>query len=236
MQEFLRFFGHGFCHQIPARSFEAGGLVFSACSRDTGIYLGFFCGLVVAFLIYSRRQTKPAELPPLPCLIVLALFIAPMAIDGATSYLGMRPTTNAIRYFTGFLTGSAAACVIVPLLFALRKDAAPEENAFAKPPVLALQMLLALALGTAFFFGYPLLGAVAPFVAVAAFLTVIISVNLVVLTLFKRFEPLHTARHWLILLALSSALALGEIFLLGAFREVLVQFLLEGHELYEFLS
>jgi uncharacterized membrane protein len=236
MQDFLRFFGHGFCHQIPVRSFESGGLVFSACSRDTGIYLGFFFALLVAFFIYAWRGSRPTELPPLPFLIMLALFIMPMAFDGVSSYLGLRPTTNTIRYITGFLTGTAAASIVTPLLFSLRRDAAPQQKIFATLSEVMPHLALTFTLGAVFFFGYPLLGPVSPFVPVVAFLVIIVSVNLIVLTFSKRLAPRHTALHWLLLLALSLVLALVEIALLGALRELLVQTLLGGHELYEFIT
>jgi uncharacterized membrane protein len=236
MQEFLRFFGHGFCHQIPSRSLEAGGLVFSACARDTGIYLGFFCALLAAFLVYARSERKPAELPPPPYLIALAFFVVPMAFDGITSYIGLRPTTNTIRYITGFLTGVAAGSIATPLLFALRRSATRRKKIFATFPLIALHLGVTFILGAAFFFGYPYLGVVSPFIAVAAFLTIVTCVNLILLTLSKRFTPRHMVINWLLILALSLALALIEIALLGAFREFLVQAFLGGHDVSEFLS
>jgi uncharacterized membrane protein len=235
MQDFLRFFGHGFCHQIPARSFESGGLVFSVCARDTGIYLGFFLALVAAFLIYARSKGRPAEIPPIPYLVVLALFIVPMAFDGVSSYLGLRPTTNTIRYVTGFFTGTAAGSIVTPLLFALRGDAVAQRRIFARPSEAVGHLALTFALGAAFLFGYPHLGAVSPLIVVGAFLAIIGCVNLILLTLSKRFAPRHTAGHWLLLLALSLACALVEIALFGAARDLLVQTLLGGHEFYEFL-
>ncbi|MDR1082264.1 MAG: DUF2085 domain-containing protein [Coriobacteriales bacterium] len=236
MQEFLRFFGHGFCHQIPARSFESGGLVFSACSRDTGIYLGFFFAVVAAFLIYARSTDKPTGLLPAPFIIALSFFIVPMAFDGVTSYLGLRPTTNTIRYITGFFAGAAGGTVFAPLLFALRADAAPQKQIFAQPSKAIAQLVLTFVLGATFFFGYPYLGVVSPFLAVAAFVAIIVSVNLVLLTLSKRFAVRHTVVHWLLLLAFCLVLALVEIALLGAIRTVLIQSLFGGHEFYEFLT
>jgi uncharacterized membrane protein len=236
VQEFLRFFGHGFCHQIPARSFESGGLIFSACARDTGIYLGFFLAVVLAFLIYARDAVKPTELPPAPYVIVLVFFVVPMAFDGGTSYLGLRPTTNTIRYITGFLTGVAVGSIVTPLLFALRKDAAPGQRIFSRPSVVALHLALTFALGAAFFFGYPLLGVVSPFIPVVAFLCIAVCINLILLTLSRRFAPRHRAAHWLFLLSVCLALALVEIAAFGAAREFAIQTVLGGHELYEFLS
>ncbi|MDR2105787.1 MAG: DUF2085 domain-containing protein [Coriobacteriales bacterium] len=236
MQDFLRFFGHGFCHQIPARSLESGGLVFSVCARDTGIYLGFFFALIAAFLVYAKGRSKPAELPPVPYIVVLVLFIVPMAFDGLSSYLGLRPTTNTIRYVTGFLTGAAAGSIITPLLFGLRRDANPQQKVFSRPLEVAFHLALTFALGAAFFFGYPYLGALSPFIGVAAFLTIVVCVNLILLSLNKRFTPRHTARHWLLILALALVCALVEITLFGVAREIVVQTVLGGHEIYEFLS
>jgi uncharacterized membrane protein len=236
VQEFLRFFGHGFCHQIPVRSFESGGLIFSACARDTGIYLGFFIAVVVAFLIYAHSASKPAELPPLPYVIVLVFFVVPMAFDGGTSYLGLRPTTNTIRYLTGFLTGVAVGSIVTPLLFALRKDAAPQQRIFSRPAVVALHLGVTFALGAAFFFGYPFLGVISPFIPLVAFLCLVVGINLILLTLSRRFAPRHRAAHWLFLLGICLVLALIEIAALGAVRELVVQIVLGGHELYEFFS
>ena len=235
LQDILRFFGHGFCHQLPTRSFEAGGLVFSACARDTGIYLGFFFALIAALLVYAHSRQKPAELPPLIYLIVLELLVVPMALDGVSSYLGLRPTTNTLRYLTGFLAGIAAGSILAPLVFALRKDAAPGHHILAKPSIVAKHLALTGALGTAFFFGFPLLAVVAPFVPVIAFLALAMSINLILLTLPKHLPPCHTAAHWTALLALALLLSLVEIALFGMARDLVIQTLLDGHEFSEFL-
>ena len=231
MQELLRFFGHGFCHQITVRSFESGGLVFSVCARDTGIYMGFLLAILSAFLVYARHRQKPGELAPWPCLVMLGLFILPMAFDGGSSYLGLRPTNNTIRYFTGFFTGYAAGGLIAPLLMVLRKDADSKKRIFAKPVELALHLLLSFGLGSLFFFTYPLLGAVSPFIVLAAFLSIAGSVNLILLTLSKRFAPRHSRKHWLLLILLALGLSVLEASLFWAARELLQQLLLGGRDI-----
>jgi uncharacterized membrane protein len=236
MQGFLRFFGHGFCHQIPERSFESGGLLFPVCARDTGIYLGFLCALLAAFVIYVRSPRKPAELPPVPYLVVLALFVVPMAFDGVTSYLGLRPTTNTIRYVTGFLAGTAAASLVAPLLFALRRDAAPREKVFATPSRALSHLALSFLLGAAFLLGFPLLGPVSPFVAVVALLVTLASLDLVLLTLSTRLAPRHRFAHWLFLLACATLLALAEVALFGALRDLLIDDFFGGRYLYDILA
>jgi uncharacterized membrane protein len=234
MQELLRFFGHGFCHQIPGRCFESGGLLFSVCARDTGIYMGFALAILAAFLVYARHRQKPGELPPWPCLVVFGLFVLPMAFDGGTSYLGLRPTNNTIRYFTGFFTGYAAGGLIAPLLMVLRKDADSKKRAFSKPSELLLHLLASFGLGTLFFFTYPLLGPVSPFIVLAAFLCIAGSVNMILLTLSRRFAPKHSWRHWALLMLLALGLSVLEASLFWAAREVLQQLLLGGRDIAEF--
>ena len=55
MQDFLDFFGHGFCHQIHERTLEIGGVYFSVCARDTGIYLGLVITVVLICFLHSSR-------------------------------------------------------------------------------------------------------------------------------------------------------------------------------------
>ncbi|MDR1421309.1 MAG: DUF2085 domain-containing protein [Coriobacteriales bacterium] len=123
MQDFLTFIGHGFCHQIPARTFESGGLFFAVCARDTGIHLGIALAVLWAFALYARARIKPGDMPPAPILVILVLMVVPMAFDGISSYAGWRPTTNTIRFITGLLCGVAIGSLFAPFLMGLRRDA-----------------------------------------------------------------------------------------------------------------
>ena len=232
MQEFLRFIGHGFCHQIPSRSFEAGGLVFSVCARDTGIYLGLIFTVLVAFILYSRLGRKPGDLPPTFYLVALVFMALPMAIDGGTSYLGLRETNNTIRYLTGFGMGISCGSLIAPLLFAMRKDADLTQKIFSKPSHIALQLTFTLILGIAFLIFYPYLGIFSPLLAALAFIGIILSVNLILLTLTKRFTPHHTLNHWLLLIVLSLALSFIEIAAFAAARDLMVNLALNGRDIF----
>jgi uncharacterized membrane protein len=226
MQEFINFFGHGFCHQIPARTLEAGGYFFSVCARDTGIYLGFAFALIAAFIIYATAKQKPGNIPPWPYLILLTLMVVPMALDGVSSYVGLRETTNTIRYITGALTGCAAGSIVAPLLFSLAKTGNPQKKILATPKEVALHLAITFTLLAVFFFVYPSLGVVSPLLVIAAFLVILASINLILITLSKRFAPRHTAVHWVMLLTIALALALIEITAFGALREAAEQFLL----------
>jgi uncharacterized membrane protein len=236
MQDFITFFGHGFCHQIPTRTLESGGYLFSACARDTGIYLGFAFAIIAAYLVYATRKQKPANLPPWPYLIVMALMIVPMAIDGLSSYLGLRSTTNDIRYITGMLTGYSAGSIVVPLLFSLTKNANTTKKILAAPKEVIAHLAITFALAILFYFVYPYLGVVSPLLAILAFLTVLGSVNLILITLSKRLAPRHTAVHWIVLLSISLAMALIEIAALGALRELAEQLFLGGHNISDILK
>jgi len=112
LQQILYFFGHGFCHQYPERSFEVGGLHFCVCARCTGIYLGFILTLVVLLIIFTRVRNKPTTLPPMWVVVVCIMLALPMVIDGVSSYLGLRETNNLLRYFSGYLTGTSLAVLV----------------------------------------------------------------------------------------------------------------------------
>ncbi len=228
MQDFIYFFGHGFCHQIPGRTLEAGGFFFSACSRDTGIYFGFAFAILAAFIIYSTTKQKPGDLPKWPYLVILALMIIPMALDGVSSYIGLRPTTNIIRYITGAFTGAAAGSIVVPLLFSLTKNADTKKKMYAKPWHFIVQLVITFVLAAAFFLIYPYLGVVSPLAAIAAFLVLTCCINLILITLSRRFAPRHTVRHWALLITICLAMSLVEITAFGAVREAAESLLLGG--------
>jgi len=106
--------GYGLCHQLPERSFFAGGFQLPVCARDTGIYLGFAVGLLAVTLIH--RAERPTGPPPWPVLVLVAAFIAAMGYDGVTSYLGLRESTNDLRLATGMLTGWALSGITFPMI------------------------------------------------------------------------------------------------------------------------
>ncbi|MDR3053204.1 MAG: DUF2085 domain-containing protein [Coriobacteriales bacterium] len=235
MQAILYFFGHGFCHQIPQRSFEVAGLFFSACARDTGIYLGLAFSVLVAFAFYARVKQKPAGLPPTRIIVVLVILALPMVLDALTSYTGLRETTNVIRYVSGFLMGCAVGSLVVPFLFALRKDAREDIPVFSRPAGFALYLALTLLLGAVFLFMLPFGGYVALFLPVLAFVGILVTLNLLVLTLFKRLVPTGSAKRWMVGLAIAIVLALLEITLMGLLRDVVFTVLLGGISLEQIL-
>lgn len=104
--------GFAVCHQLPERSLHFGSAVLYICARDTGVYLGFLVAFVFLTFLNRKRQSG---LPPWYVLVFGALGVALMAVDGFTSYVGWRTTTNDIRLLTGLLTGAALPLILVPI-------------------------------------------------------------------------------------------------------------------------
>jgi uncharacterized membrane protein len=111
---FLNWMGFGLCHQLPERSYFAGGLQAPVCVRDTGIYIGFVIAL--AIISAAHRGERPRGFPRAHVWATMGLALAFMGWDGVTSYAGLRETTNALRLLTGLGVGFSAAALVVPML------------------------------------------------------------------------------------------------------------------------
>ena len=112
--------GYAICHQWPERTFWAGDEPLPLCARCTGQYLGFLVGLAGTFLL---RRPRAVELPPVPILAMLVLFIGAMALDAANSYLSISPILphlyppqNWLRLLTGTLQGLAISAIAWPVV------------------------------------------------------------------------------------------------------------------------
>jgi len=60
-----------------------------------------------------HRGITSKELPSLWWLVVAAI---PMAIDGGTQWIGLRESTNLLRFLTGSLLGFVCAYYLIPLV------------------------------------------------------------------------------------------------------------------------
>ncbi len=103
------------CHQIPSRSFHLLGHQLAVCHRCTGIYAGFWLGLIVLpswRWLSGRLQAQPR---------LLILFALPMAVNV------LLDNTPWGRFATGFLAGFPVALFVwmaveqFPLQGALRR-------------------------------------------------------------------------------------------------------------------
>lgn len=109
----MHFFGYAVCHCLPSRTLTVGGHLLPVCSRCTGIYIGIAATYI--FLI-SRRGFKVNALPSLWASLAVAAMLLPMSVDGVSSYLGLRETTNMLRFLTGLVAGAALPIFAFPLL------------------------------------------------------------------------------------------------------------------------
>lgn len=106
------------CHGIPERCLVVFGSTMPVCSRCIGIYAGAIVGIGAALLL---RRRLPG--------IVAALAVLPLAIDGVTQALGIRESTNAIRFATGFVAGAALLCWVIQSLQEKGENEANESPA-----------------------------------------------------------------------------------------------------------
>ncbi|MDO8964217.1 MAG: DUF2085 domain-containing protein [Coriobacteriia bacterium] len=182
----LHWLGYGLCHQLPARSFIAGGHQLPVCARDTGIYLGFVVSyLVIVLLDRGRRR---GDMPEWWVLALGALGVAAMAWDGVTSYAGLRETTNILRLATGYMTGFAMPLVVVPLVSSQlwRRS---EPGRVLEAPWEAAVWLAALPVAFAgTLWGGPAVGTLYALLTAAAIIATFTAVNLIIVLLAPRFE------------------------------------------------
>ncbi|MFH1149051.1 MAG: DUF2085 domain-containing protein [Actinomycetota bacterium] len=136
--------GYAICHQLPSRSLAYGGRRLPVCARDTGLFLGFAACFLLLLVVYRLERTR---YPSWPKVIALALFVLPMAVDVATSYGGLRQTTNIIRLTTGALAGVGAAALLFPLAARQwsQEDGIAFESWWSVPALLAVPAVVTLA-------------------------------------------------------------------------------------------
>lgn len=108
------------CHSLPQRSFHFDGHIMPLCARCCGIYAGAIAAVLAATLMQQRLRVGARML------LIVAL---PFLIDGGTQALGMRSSTNALRFGTGALAGSAFVLYAMSSLFAARQTPFASEVA-----------------------------------------------------------------------------------------------------------
>jgi uncharacterized membrane protein len=105
--------GSLFCHQLPSRTISINGIMLPMCARDSGIYTGVFTALVYILVRKRFNSDKP---PGLSALVVLCMFMIPMLVDGVGSFLGLRTSSNILRFCTGIYFGSAIPFFVTPAI------------------------------------------------------------------------------------------------------------------------
>lgn len=114
-----RAIGYAVCHQIPARSFYAGGRQLPLCARCTGTFLGTLLGFTSLMLLGKGRASY---MPPPKVIVLLASFMMIWAIDGLNSYLALFTNMphlyeprNILRLATGTFHGLTLSIIIYPV-------------------------------------------------------------------------------------------------------------------------
>ena len=98
------------CHQIPSRSLHFLGVQLPVCSRCTSIHAAI--ALAFAHVWNKKTYAHPFRLN----WVLLAVFVAPTAVDGFTQYFGWRESSNFIRVVSGFPAGLAYAYFLTWLI------------------------------------------------------------------------------------------------------------------------
>jgi len=96
------------CHRIPERCFWLWGVPLAACSRCTGLFVGFLGGTAF-FPLVARRF--PGRFPKARLFGVAA---APLCLDFGLSHLGIVESSNWIRGLTGLVFGLVLPLYLVP--------------------------------------------------------------------------------------------------------------------------
>ncbi len=208
-----RLVGYGLCHQLPQRSFFAGGHQLPVCARDTGIYLGFMASLMLMAAI--DRGRRRAGFPRAWVVAVGVLLLGAMVYDGLTSYAGLRATTNALRLATGLGTGWALPLMVVPMLNSSLWTDPSAERVLGGRGETAMWLAGLPATYLIVYYVLPRIGTAYLVVVIVAILVTFIAVNLIVISLFpkfeRRFSRLLDARGALVI-----SLALGVLEMAGA--------------------
>lgn len=86
------------------------GYKFPVCARDLGFY---FFALIGGFFLSSLNKHNETDMPN-PLWLIIA--VLPLALDGGSQFIGLRESTNILRFITGSLAGFVIPFYIVPML------------------------------------------------------------------------------------------------------------------------
>ncbi|PKQ19573.1 MAG: hypothetical protein CVT66_09315 [Actinobacteria bacterium HGW-Actinobacteria-6] len=217
--------GFGLCHQLPERSLFAGGFQLPVCARDTGIYAGFLLSVIVIALV--ERGRRPSELSRPWLLVVGAVFLGTMVVDGVSSYAGWRPTTNDLRLITGLLAGYSLPLIVIPMLNAQMWKTVSGRKLLDgwRAAVWLTSVPIAFAVMR---WMLPLAGVAYPLFLVLAIVVTFVAVNMIFATLIPAFEhKALTLRGAWLQIALSVALVAAEL-LVASWVRLVVERLAAG--------
>ncbi len=94
-----------FCHQISTRSFWIVGSNLGVCARCFGLYISFLSTWLLLVVRLKRHFLWKWGI----------VLIIPILLDGITQTLGLRMSTNYLRFSTGVLGGAGLAILFFPV-------------------------------------------------------------------------------------------------------------------------
>lgn len=128
---------HGLCAQRPSHSFTLGGETLPMDARMTGIYFG--AAITLVWLVTSGRLYASGRLPT-SVIVTLATFVTVMGVDGVNALLvdlEISPwyvPSNAGRFFTGLLAGTALGVALTWLAATSLWKRSSRTNAVVRSP------------------------------------------------------------------------------------------------------
>lgn len=98
------------------------GYSFAEDARDTSFYLALLIGGLIFPLIRRINDNK------VPSILWLIIALVPIGLDGTTQLIGLRESTNYLRFITGFIAGFVVPFYLIPILNNLLSDKKEVKN------------------------------------------------------------------------------------------------------------
>lgn len=113
---------HPFCHQLPERTLECGGVAMLVCSRCAGIYAGVALGALLPAPAWLRAHGRAA----------LGVAGALLVLDVGLLATGVLSVLHVTRLGTGAFAGWCASAFLFASLVAERRDSGAAEETTAR--------------------------------------------------------------------------------------------------------
>jgi hypothetical protein len=180
-------------------------------------------------MLYATGRSRAQQLPPWPMVIVLAIGVAALAVDGFNSFLldlglpHLYQPHNLLRLGTGLITGLAMGIFTLPILNRQLWHQYNEQRNLASwkallPFLPALLICFFATASQSIYVLYPL-----ALLSTAGLLTAVSSINLIfIIAISKRDETFARHRELLPFFSLAVILAIGELLALAQLKLALL--------------